>query len=175
MNNRKTKEGMRHMIRRANYEDSKAIANISVEEWKNTYQNIVNKKYLDHLSIEEKAQKYEEEMKENVEYLVCEEEGKIVGYIKYGAIRDELPPYDSEVYAIYVQKEKQNQAFGTNLLEAAKENLRKQGYRRMLTWCLEENTIGRNFYEAKKGKKITKRSIPIGEENYIEVAYGYEL
>ncbi len=163
------------MIRKASKQDSKAIANISVDEWRNTYKNIIDKTYLENLSIEEKTKKYEKEMKDTVEYLVCEEEGKIVGYIKYGAIREEIPPYDSEVYAIYVQKEKQNQAFGTQLLEAAKENLRKEGYKRMLTWCLEENEIGKRFYEAKKGKKITKRSIPIGDENYIEVAYGYEL
>lgn len=163
------------MIRKANEQDSKAIANISVDEWRNTYENIIDKTYLENLSIEEKTKKYEEEIKDTVQYLVCEEEGKIVGYIKYGAIRDEIPPYDSEIYAIYVQKAKQNQEFGTKLLEAAKENLRKEGYKRMLTWCLEKNEIGKRFYEAKKGKKITKRSIPIGEENYIEVAYGYEL
>ena len=68
------------MIRKANEQDSKAIANISVDEWRNTYENIIDKTYLENLSIEEKTKKYEEEIKDTVQYLVCEEEGKIVDH-----------------------------------------------------------------------------------------------
>lgn len=163
------------MIRKAQKEDCTAIATISIEEWRNTYENIIDQNYLQNLDIKEKTKKYEEEIERNVNYLIYEEKDKILGYIKYGEIRGEIPPFDSEVYAIYVKKEMQNQEIGTQLLEAAKKHLRKQGYKRMITWCLEENEIGKKFYEAKKGKKIIQRSIPIGEENYIEVAYGYEL
>ncbi len=163
------------MIRKAENKDCRVIATIAIEEWRNTYKNIIDKTYLQSLNIEEKTKKYEKEIEKNMDYLVCEENGNILGYIKYGAIREEVPPFDSEIYAIYVRKAMQNQEIGTKLLEAAKEHLRKQGYKRMITWCLEKNEIGKRFYEAKRGKKITQRSIPIGNVNYIEVAYGYEL
>jgi len=72
------------MIRQANINDAIDIVEINISEWRNTYSDIFPSTFLDNL----------ENMKEKTilkcqdkihEYIVFEENGKILGFIKYGS------------------------------------------------------------------------------------------
>ena len=45
----------------------------------------------------------------------------------------------------------------------------------MILWCLEKNKNGRSFYEKMEGKLYNKRNIEIGNKEYGEVCYKYNL
>jgi GNAT superfamily N-acetyltransferase len=73
-------------------------------------------------------------------HLVAEDEGRILGYAGVS------PGW---VEQLYVVPGAQGRGVGSALLEAAVERRRAAGDTELRLWTLEENTVGRRFYEAR--------------------------
>ena len=53
--------------------------------------------------------------------------------------------------------------------------LKEKGYKEIVIWCLKENIQARGFYEKIGGKLYKERYIEIGQKEYKEISYIYEL
>lgn len=76
---------------------------------------------------------------------VAKDEDKVVGFVGYGAYRDNSLPETGEVYSIYILKEYYDQNVGYKLMSAAIEKLSE--YKKIAVWVLECNHRAIKFYE----------------------------
>jgi GNAT superfamily N-acetyltransferase len=108
---------------------------------------------------------------------VAELDEEIVGFISFGPVRDRVPGYSGEFYALYVLPEAQGCGVGTALMASAARALVRQRWVGATVWVLEDNTPARRFYERLGGILIgMPKLLHYGGEAYPavqEVAYGW--
>ncbi|WP_170008025.1 GNAT family N-acetyltransferase [Bacillus fonticola] len=162
------------MIRKAKREDAQGIAEVHVLSWHETYTGIVDKTFLNTLDLDERVERWEIILAMDTSIVfVAEIEGKIVGFSSGGKERSSLP-YDGELYAIYVLKEAQKQGLGKQLVQAVEEALKRENYKQMLVWVLQENK-SRQFYKSLGGVKKEETTLSIGNKTHIEEGYVFSL
>jgi len=145
--------------------------------WKVSYRGLVPDKLLDELS----PARWENGWRRGFESMdptrvvhVAEVAGHIVGFAGGGRARDGAPPgYVGEVYAIYVDPDRQGQGIGKTLLRAAAQGLVERGLVPIVIWTLFNNPASRGFYESRGGTVIDERRELFDGYELHEVAYGW--
>ena len=61
------------------------------------------------------------------------------------------------------------------MVKHIKNDLKKQGNKKMIIWCLKENQPSRKFYEKMGGILVNEHNISFGDKKYPEVAFGFEI
>ncbi|MBI3740179.1 MAG: GNAT family N-acetyltransferase, partial [Chloroflexi bacterium] len=139
--------------------------------------DLLPKDFLAHLSVERREQQWREQLcaeNSTAFCFVAEDDSKqIVGFASGGAARSDREKFDGELYAIYLLEAYQRRGIGKELFEAVAARLKREGYRAMLLWVLEQNAA-RGFYERLGGKFLRAQPITIGETTLDELAYGWE-
>jgi L-amino acid N-acyltransferase YncA len=159
-------------VRAARIEDADRIAYVQVESWKTTYRGIVPDTYLASLSPESRTDSWKDQLNRGSLILVAEDEAGVFGFASGGALRDSIPGYDAELYAIYLLQQKQKQGLGRTLVRRLAEALRGRGYRSLVVWVLERNpSLG--FYTCLGGVPVLTKEIQIGGAQLTEVALGW--
>ena len=110
--------------------------------WQDTYSGLIDQTYLDNLTIE-KCTEMAFRWPDNL--LVAKENDEVVGFVGYGAHRDDSLPETGEVFSLYILKEYYDKKIGYALMCAALEKLSE--YRRIAVWVLEGNQRAIRFYE----------------------------
>src|SRR5688572_4223044 len=89
----------------ATTEDCRAIAEVHVESWQHAYKGILPDEYLASLSVSERADIWRRMVEREPSHLVLARNGdEVVGFVAFGASRDEGAPADrAEIWAIYVK------------------------------------------------------------------------
>lgn len=166
---------MQFNIRKATLEDARNMTKVQIATWKSAYKNILDPKFLDHLSIDTNEEHRQKTI--NVEFIhniVAEsEDGLIVGFAICGDERSNDPIYKGEVSAIYVLDEFQRMGVGKKLLTYCIECLLKDGIRTMKIWVLKDNSY-QNFYKKMGGVLIGEKKIKLGGKKYAELAFGWQ-
>ena len=164
-------------IRPARVEDAPGIARVHVDSWRTSYRGLVPDVVLDTLSYEKRETMWRTGLsnpeRKNYEYVAVDEQGRIVGFVSGGPLRDGDPSYESELYAIYLLQEVQGQGIGRRLMLTFVEHLLQSGVTSMLLWVFADNPA-RKFYEAMGGQLIQSQPMEIGGATLIEVAYGWK-
>jgi GNAT superfamily N-acetyltransferase len=159
-------------VRAARIEDADRIAYVQVESWKTTYRGIVPETYLASLSLHSRTDSWKEQLNGGTLILVAEDEARVFGFVSGGALRDLIPGYDAELYAIYLLQQKQRQGVGRTLVRKLAEALRGRGYRSLIAWVLERNpSLG--FYTCLGGAPVLTKEIEIGGAQLTELALGW--
>ena len=159
-------------IEKAQTEDAKSIVEINIKEWKNTYKGIFPDKFLENLS--EKEEESGEKCKNKInEYIVGKINNQIVGFLRFGKNKKGYNDNYAEIYALYIDKEYQRKGIGTALINFAFENL-KPNYKYVLISTLVQNDANL-FYKKIGGKLIDKVNFSLGNNEYEENLYEYEL
>ena len=109
--------------------------------------------------------------KNNLQYVIKDDEGKIIGFLKLTKTDDDEI---IEMQSLYLLKEYQNKGIGRMLFEKAFEEARKIGYKKMKIGCLEKNPSN-GFYLKMGGKIIGKRKFVLPNEILHENVYEYQL
>jgi len=163
-------------IRPARVSDADGIAHVHVESWRSTYEGIIAEDFLADLSEERRADRWRENLNDQNPkiciFIVEDENEQIVGVASGGPQRDPQLNYDGELYAIYLLEKVQRHGLGSRLVHTVADHLVANGFNSLLVWVLEDNP-SRRFYEALGGKYVSKKTIAIGEQELIEVAYGW--
>mgnify|MGYP003985154061 FL=1 len=140
---------MKYNIRKANLSDVKAIAKVHIAVWKTTYQSIIPQDFLDNLSTKRSENNWRKTInnKDFINFIIEDENSKIVGFISGGANREKelLPEYDGELMAIYIFKEYQQKGLGSKLFTTFKQELLKRNFTNMVIWVLRDNN-SKYFY-----------------------------
>lgn len=100
--------------------------------------------------------------------IAIDNQQQIIGFIDGGQNRGEKDKYDAEIYSFYLLEEVQKQKIGRELLRRLAEELRSNGYSKMIVWVLKDNPT-RIFYEKMGGKYLEAKCIE--ELSVVEVSY----
>lgn len=158
-------------VREANTRDAKAILDINISSWKETYKNIFPSEFLDNLcSTEEEYNTALNNVKENIkDHIVAKYNNKVVGFIKLGQSKKEVYSECGEIYALYVDNEYIKKGIGKMLFNSAKSQL-KEKYNSIIVSCIKENTSN-DFYLKMGCKKIGETDFILNNKKYKENLY----
>lgn len=163
-------------IRLATLADAPQIASVHVSSWRSSYRGIVPDAVLDGLSVEDRSERWRENLALDVDKswftLVAEGAGGIVGFASAGPIRSPDPVYGGELGALYLLATHQRLGLGRRLVSEAARRSREAGMDSMLVWVLRDNP-SRGFYEALGGEYVREQLITIGDAELVEFAYGW--
>ena len=139
------------MIREAKVEDSARIAEIEVNSSRYAYKNIVSDECLiKDLSVESRVPVYEYWISQKRFELYVNEDpdtGIIKGMMGIGMCEDEDKDNAFELHFIYVDPDYVRAGTGTEMLKFFEQKGSEKGCSEYVIWVLEENGMGRNFYE----------------------------
>ena len=163
-------------IRAATPGDAEAIARVYVETWHATYADLVPDRVLIKMSRHHHARIWSRTISRHgaaEAVMVAEEAGaEVVGFGSCGQARRPNPPYEGEIYTLYVLQDYQGEGIGKRLLDALFQRLLQSGMDSALIWVLAQNPA-RFFYEAMGGKRVAERKEKLWGAMLREAAYGW--
>ena len=166
-------------IRPAEPADADAIARIQGETWHAAYLGMLPHEILAAFGHAQGGAFWEKVLTrapaESV--LVAELDDQVLGFISAGPIRERIPGYNGEFYALYVLPEAQGCGIGTALIVHAGRVLIRRRWIGAAVWVLEDNDLGRSFYEGLGGLPLgVAKNLAYRGTSYPairEIAYGW--
>ena len=119
---------MHFHIRKAELTDAKAIAQVHVKGWQQSYKDIISHDYLANISYEERLKQrihLLEQGNHHTIYLVATVEDKVIGFCDAGS-SFEISLANGEIYAIYLLDQFKQQGIGSALWNEACHHLVKK-------------------------------------------------
>lgn len=165
------------IVRNIQKKDIPSVVDIQIEGWKTAYKGIINDSYLKSMNKDERIEKRKKDYKE-YRFIVAEYNNEIIGFCRYidnNKNTSDIDNIDCELIALYVKPSLKYNGIGTKLFEYVKEEFRNKNKRKMIIWCLKDNEASKRFYTRLGGKIIKERKIEIGEEEYLEVGFVYDI
>ena len=110
--------------------------------WQEAYRGIVNRQYLDRLTLEkceEIARRWPDDL------LVAKDGDRVIGFVGYGKAGDEDLDDAGEIFALYILTEYYGQGVGYRLMQAGLDRLRDCS--EIVVRVLKENERAVRFYE----------------------------
>ena len=156
-------------IRRAKSQDARAIAQVYVDSWRESYRDKMPQSYLDNLSVPTFERHWRRTFAARGWAFVAEVDGEIVGVSSGGRCRRQNIAA-GEIYVLYLRRLHHGRGFGRALFDACHIELARRGMSGTLVWVLENNPA-RGFYERLGGRLVSESEIKIGGTNLTEVAY----
>ena len=138
------------MIREATINDSARTAEIDAVSSRFAYKNILSDECLKELSVENRIPVHRRWITEKrFDMYVYEdpETGFIRGMMGIGMNEDDDKQGAFELHFIYVDPDFLRMGIGTEMLQFFEQKGKEKGCREFVVWVLEENEMGRNFYE----------------------------
>ena len=164
-------------IRNIKKEDIPQVVDIQIRAWRTAYKGIIDDNYLANMNPEEKIKMREKDYNEN-KFIVAEINNEIVGFCRYTDNINKTPETleaDCELRALYVKPEVKHNGIGKKMFQYAVNEFKHMGKTKMVLWCLKDNALARRFYEKMGGIIIKERLIHIGNRDYQEVAFEYDI
>ena len=142
-------------------EDIDGKAYVQWKSWHETYTGLVHPSYMERVTPElclDRSRRYPQNM------LVAKDGDKVIGFVGYGAYREDTLPDHGEIFSIYVLAEYQGQKVGYSLMNAAFEKL--AAYKKIAVWVLKGNDRAIKFYE-RYGFRFdgTEKEVKLGTPN----------
>lgn len=136
-------------------------AYVHYKSWHETYPDLVEPEYMKTITLEQ-CDKIAHRWLDNI--LVAKVNGKVVGFVGYGAYRDDTLVEHGEIFAIYVLAEYHGKKIGYELMNSAFEKL--SDYKKIAVWVLKGNDKAIKFYE-RYGFRFdgTEQEITLGTPN----------
>lgn len=142
------------LVRPARPEDAEAFTSCHVACWREAYYSLWSAERLEQVDEPELAQRRREEIEAGTAtHMVAERDGEIIGIAIAGPARDENPPTELELYAIYVRAAHYGTGVSTQLLDAVLEG--QPAY----LWTYRDNPRASAFY-------VNQGFIPDGSEHH---------
>ena len=161
------------LIRPSQITDAHSMSRIYVQTWRDTYLGTVPYDYLLTMSVRqhERAFLYELKNKQIISF-VAEDAGRVLGFTTGGYERNGDDIYSGEIYTLYVQKNRQRQGVGTELVAALAQRFSHFGIYSMLVWVLKQNPY-RRFYKKVNGIFLGTQQMQFANEMMDVQAYGW--
>ncbi|AXO88551.1 GNAT family N-acetyltransferase [Pseudomonas parafulva] len=166
------------MIRPAVPEDAAAIARVHIRSWQQAYHALMPEDYLRSLddTLVRRTGYWRSTLDEGREQvLVAIVEGQVVGWIAYGASRDEdaIPGHTGEITAVYLLAEHWGTGVGRALWIDARAALIAREFSTLTLWVLAANTRAITFYrkvgltaEPESARKLSRGGRTLEEVRY---------
>lgn len=166
------------LIQPARSENSRAIAEVHVESWQQAYKGLLSARYLAALSVPEREAIWRGMAERDPAHLLLAHvNGRVVGFVAFGASRDEdAPAQCAEIMAIYVKPDAWSTGAGRELWRSALRRIVEEGYRTVSLWVIAGNARAIRFYE-KAGfvaEPASRKTFEIDGAAIDEVRYRYD-
>ena len=172
------------LIRKAISSDAFGIAKVHINSWKSTYKGLISDEYLSTLSLKTKERQWLDKLSTpNVDiftFVAENDVGKLIGFVTGGLVQYKgqnqafmEEKFKGELMAIYLLEPFQRRGIGHELTYKLMNELMVHGVNTMITWVLKGNSAA-EFYKSLGGNYIGERTIDIGNERYVEYAYGWD-
>jgi ribosomal protein S18 acetylase RimI-like enzyme len=168
-------------IRPATAADIPALAHITAEGWRASYDGVASAEWLASLNETELQEKWKNWFgAESWNVLYAEEQEGGAGFISFGKLKTPppgsspiRPPYAAEIYAIYLLPEARGTGLAIELMKQAALALREKKVKSLCLWVVDKNARANAFYKKLGGERIGKKDIRIGDAPAREVCYGW--
>ncbi|MNR90292.1 Acetyltransferase (GNAT) family protein [compost metagenome] len=159
-------------IRVATPADLPAIAQVLVDTWRSTFQDLLPASFLDSLTYAQQEERHRTVMSNGTAlyYVATSSAGTVLGFISVGPDHSAENRCDAEIYALYIRVQHQGQGIGRRLLQTASTTLAAQGKRSLRVWALSNNPY-RHFYQRLGGQLQQSLPIQLGAEHYTQQSY----
>ncbi len=144
-------------IRNAKIEDASSIARVHKNSWLSTYKGIISDAYLEKVVARYNSGESQKRREDSISKdggkstFVAIVEDKIVGFADGGPNRFSEYPFDTEIYAIYLEEEYQRLGIGKMLIERfMNKYVIESGYKSLSIHVLEKNSSA-EFYRKMGG------------------------
>ncbi|WP_330633472.1 GNAT family N-acetyltransferase [Halocatena halophila] len=107
------------------------------------------------------------------EFLVGADAGEIIGFVDGGPTSD--GPCEAAVSALYVHPDRWNEGIGSALLERLFKRFQSAGYDDVWLAVLEDNAVGRAFYESHDFEVHRRQSTELPAGSAIELLLTHKL
>ena len=166
-------------IQAATAEDCRAVAEVHVESWQHAYRGILPEQYLASLSVADRESMWRRLVEQQPSHLlVARALGQVVGFVAFGASRDEGAPIDrAEIWAIYVKAASWSTGAGRLLWLEALQRIVAEGYKSVSLWVIASNERAVRFYE-RAGFVVepeSSKSFQLGGTTLEELRYVYHV
>ncbi len=162
------------LIRPARGADAPAIARIHVDAWREAYAGIVSANFLAALSYERRERAWQSALEpastQAILFVAEDPAGNVIGFVSAGPNGDPALPHRGEVSALYLLARHHRQGIGRALFTAATGALAARGMSSWLVWVLAEGPA-RPFYAAMGGHLLREKTVQIGDQTLMDVAY----
>ena len=164
-------------VRRGRADDAASIARVHVDSWRSTYAGMLPEDMLVKLSSADHEARWWRHVlgrfrRRHYVYVAEHETDGVVGFISGGPARESGLDPESEIYALYLLDEYQDEGVGRSLFLRLAKRLNRECGSSLIVWVLSENP-SRYFYEAMGGRRIGRRSERMGSVEVEETAYGW--
>ena len=160
------------MIRLATQQDVLPIAQVHVQSWCESYQNLIKQEILDALCVEQRAALWRSVLEqENRRVFVYEENAQVLGFAAFNF------PVDapiSELRALYLLKQIQGQGVGAKLVQLGLGLSREKSYQHMQCSVLNLNS-SRYFYEKTGAYFVSEGDASDLGENLKDLCYQWDI
>jgi len=136
------------------------IAKAQVYAWRIAFKGILSEALLSGLSIDAFEKKWRNRLTDtNTQYFIWLNESKEgVGFISFGAPKDEEETADFEIYGIYVHPGYWGKSIGHRLMAFGCSKMKEsKPTAKIILWTMKDNTLSQRFYLrsgfAESGKK----------------------
>ncbi len=82
---------------------------------------------------------------------------------------------DCEITALYVKPDLKYNGIGTKLFKYVIDEFKNKNKTKMIIWCLKDNEPSKKFYTKMGGKIVKEKIMEIGDKNYLEVGFEYNI
>ena len=160
-------------IRQARPGDAPTLAEIHAIAWRGAYQGIIP-----HLSLERMIARRGKEwwrlaLAERQPPLVLDFGGEAIGYTTFGRCRSGRPPFQGEIFELYLHPTYQGLGFGERLFEGARQRLAGRRFKGLLVWALADNDGACSFYLRLGGKPVAEGAERFGDVSLRKVAFAW--
>lgn len=165
------------IVRNIEEKDIPRVVDIQIDGWKTAYKGIIDDSILTSMDRDKKIEKRNKDYKDNG-FIVAESDKEVVGFCRYidsNKFTQDILDIDCELLALYVKPELKYNGIGTKLFQFVIDEFKSKNKTKMILWCLKENEPSKKFYTKMGGEIIKERMIEIGEKNYCEVGFLYNI
>lgn len=165
------------IIRNIEEKDIPDVVDIQINGWKSAYKGIVDDNILNSMNRNERIEKRRNDYKENG-FIVAELNNQVVGFCRYidsNKFTQDISNIDCELLALYVNPDLKYNGIGTKLFQFVTNEFKSKNRTKMILWCLKDNELSKKFYTKMGGRIIKERKIEIGEKEYLEVGFEYNI
>lgn len=164
---------MNYQIRKSTKEDVKAVCEVHVNSWKETYTGLMPDSVISNLKVSQKRIEMWEKMipdDGNFETYVATIDNKVIGFTGFGKAREGDDNFVGEIGGMYLLRAYQKQGIGKALFETAVQGLKKRGFKSFYLRVLKGNSA-ENFYQHMGGILDSESEETYGDEKKIISKY----
>lgn len=136
--------------------DWKAIANIHIQSWRDSYANLLTENYLQDKVVLDKEKEWQDRFKDpaqNQEIIALKTENKLIGFVCLFIDKD--PDLGTYIDNLHVLNKYKGHGLGRKLMqEAASYTLQNSDLSKYWLLVFSGNTAAKGFYEKVGGKLI---------------------